>query len=327
MARIFFRGLPYFLSCLILLVSIPGVSHAATVLKLAHAESTTGTFHAGAVKFKEEVERLTNGSVEVRIFPSNQLGSLREILEGIQMGNVDFAITTSSFVATFCPDVYVFDLPFLMDDYEHAYRAMDGSVGEHLNAELEKVGIVSLGWFQNGFRNITSNKDIDSVETLKGNRIRIMPSNIFRDMFLALDVDPVPMNWEELFTAMQQGTVDGQENPYAVIEDTRFYEVQKYLVESEHVFSPALLSISPVAAAKLSGEQMAAVREAGKTATAAQRKVAMDRIESAKKALVETHGMQFRTLDKNVLREKVKSVYAKYPEYAKLVEMVQSYRK
>ena len=301
-------------------------AEAATNLRLGHAVATVSAYHTGAMKFKEEVESRTNGEVTVAVYPSGQLGSLREMLEGIQMGNLDFAVTTSSLVAPFCPDIYVFDLPSLFDDYSHAYRALDGKLGGHLNAELEKNGIIPLGWFQHGFRNITCSKDIKTVEDIAGKRFRIMPSNILRDIYQTLGADPVPMNWEELFTALQQGTVDGQENPYAEILDARFYEVQKYLVETEHVFSAAVLSMSPLAAEKLTPAQLAAVREAGKAATAVQRATAMGQVETAKKTLVEQHGMQLRTIDKKAMREKVQPVHAKYPQYAKLVEIINSYR-
>jgi tripartite ATP-independent transporter DctP family solute receptor len=314
------------LALLVFGMTVPAMVQAATVLKLGHAVATSSHFHSGALKFKEEVEKRTNGEVVVQVFPSGQLGSLREMLEGVQMGNLDFVVAVSSFVATFCPDVYIFDMPALFDNNEHAYRAMDGKLGDHLNAKLETVGILSLGWFQHGFRNISSNKDIKTVDDLKGVRLRIMPSNIFRDIFLALGADPVPMNWEELFTALQQGTVDGQENPYPEIFDARFYEVQKYLIETEHVFSPAILAMSPATIKKLTPAQLTAIKEAGKIAVAEERIISNTRVESVKKSLVEEHGMQFRALDKKAMREKVKSVYDKYPEYSKLIEMVNSYR-
>jgi tripartite ATP-independent transporter DctP family solute receptor len=272
------------------------------------------------------VEKRTNGDVIIQIFPTGQLGSLREMLEGVQMGNLDFAVAVSSFVATFCSDVFIFDLPALFDNNEHAYRALDGTLGDHLKAKLEASGIIGLGWFQHGFRNVTSSKDVKTIADLKGQRIRIMPSNIFRDMFLALGADPVPMNWEELFTALQQGTVDGEENPYTEVFDAKFYEVQKYLVETEHVFSVALLAMSPITMKKLTPAQQAAINEAAKIAVAEERIFAQKRVENVKKALVEEHGMQFRALDKKALREKVKSVYDKYPEYNKLIEIVNSYR-
>jgi tripartite ATP-independent transporter DctP family solute receptor len=297
------------------------------ILKFGHADNERAVFHTGALKFKEELERLSKGKILVQIFPNAQLGTVREVFESLQMGTVDVTASVSSVIANFVPEVSVYDLPCLLDNYEHAYRTLDGKVGERLNKQLRANGVEPLGWWQIGFRNVTSNKDIKTLEDFKGVRIRIMASNIFRDMFLQLGVDPVPMDWGELFTALQQGTVDGQENPYTQILDTNFYEVQKYLVETEHAYSPALFSMSAITWANLTPEQQAAVREAAKSATATARQATEDRVKSAKTELVEKHGMQFRALDKKVLQTKLRPVYEKYPNLMPLAEICDSYRR
>ena len=312
----------------VVFLALPGTGEAAKpiTLKYGHGDNERAVFHTGAMAFKEEVEKRSNGAIKVQIYPNSQLGTLREMFEGLQMGTVDVATAVSSVVANFCPEIAVYDLPCLLDDYQHAYRTLDGSVGQFLNAELRKNGVEPLGWWQIGFRNITSSKDVQSIDDLKGLRIRIMPSNIFRDMFLQVGVDPVPMEWSELFTALQQGTVDGQENPYTQILDTNFYEVQKYLIESEHAYSPGLLSMSGKTWAKLDEEQRAVVTESAKIATQVARKATEDRVKAAKDELVEKHGMQFRKLDKKELQAKMRPVYGKYPALSKLVEQCDSYR-
>ena len=299
---------------------------APLTLKFGHADSERAVFHTGAVKFKEEVERLSGGQIVIQIFPNAQLGTVREVFESLQMGTVDVTASVSSVIANFCPEVSVYDLPCLLDDYAHAYRTLDGKVGERLNEQLRKNGVEPLGWWQIGFRNVTCNKDINKLEDFKGVRIRIMASNIFRDMFLQIGVDPVPMDWGELFTALQQGTVDGQENPYTQILDTNFYEVQKYLIETEHAYSPALFSMSAVTWGKLTPEQQAIIKEAAKNATDTARKATEERVNTAKKELVETHGMQFRALDKKELQAKLRPVYEKYPNLLPLVELCDSYK-
>lgn len=311
-----------------LFLALPGQGEAANpiTLKYGHGDNERAVFHTGAVAFKEEVEKLSNGTIKIQIFPNSQLGTLREMFEGLQMGTVDFATSVSSVVANFCPEISVYDLPCLLDDYAHAYRTLDGSVGEYLNGQLRKNGVEPLGWWQIGFRNITCSKDVQIIDDLKGKRIRIMPSNIFRDMFLQVGVDPVPMDWGELFTALQQGTVDGQENPYTQILDTNFYEVQKYLIESEHAYSPGLLAMSAKTWGKLNEEQRAIIKESAKVATLVARQATEDRVKKAKEELVEKHGMQFRVLDKKELQAKMRLVYDKYPALSKLVEMCDSYR-
>ncbi len=295
-------------------------------LKFGHTEPEQSVWHTGALKFKEEVERLSNGEIEIAIYPNGQLGSLRDLLEGVQMGTVDFTATVSAVVANFCPELSVFDLPCLIQDYPHAYRCLDGDVGDFLKEKLRAQGLIPLAWWQIGFRNLTSNKDIRTIDDLKGQRIRIMPSNIFRDIFLQLGADPVPMDIGELFTGLQQGTVDGQENPYTQIRDSKFYEVQKYLVETMHAYSPGVFSMSPQAWNKLTPEQREIILEATKPATVAARKANEDWVEAAKKELIEEHGMQFRELDRKALEAKLRPVYAKYPNLAKLVEMCDAHR-
>lgn len=295
-------------------------------LRFGHVDSERAVFHIGAVTFKEEVERLSDGQILVQIFPNAQLGTIREVFESLQMGTVDMTASASSVLANFVPDVSVYDLPCLLDDYAHAYRTLDGKVGDHLNEKMRENGVEPLGWWQIGFRNVTSNKDIQTLDDFKGQRIRIMASNIFRDMFLQLGVDPVPMDWGELFTALQQGTVDGQENPYTQILDTNFYEVQKYLIETEHAYSPALLSISAVTWAKLTPEQQAIIRNAARKATDTARRATEDLVNAARSELVEKHGMQFRTLDKKELQARLRPVYDSYPNLLPLVELCDSYR-
>lgn len=306
----------------------PSILRAAEPLhlKFGHADNERAVFHTGALKFKEEVERLSNGNIVIDIFPNSQLGGLREMFEALQMGVLDLTSTVTSFVSNFVPGVSVYDLPCLIDDYAHARRSLDGSVGEELNLAMMNNGVMPLGWWEIGFRNITSNKDIQSIEDIKGQRIRIMTSNIYRDMFLQLGADPVPMAWSELFTALQQNVVDAQENPYTQILDTNFYEVQKYLVESEHAYSPALFSMSAISWGRLDASQQEIIKAAAHEATSAERIATQNRAVECKKSLIEEHGMQFRQLDKAKLQEILRPVYSKYPDLAELVKKVDSYR-
>lgn len=297
-------------------------------LSAAHADSLDSVFHKGMLKFKEEVEKNSNGSIKVVIYPSGQLGSLREIVESIQMGTVDVGTAASSVLANFAPEVGVYDLPFLIDDFSHAYKTLDGSVGETLNASLAKNNMKVLGWWPLGFRNITTNgkKAITTPEDLKGVRIRTMASQIYQEMFREIGIDPVPMGWGEVFTALQQGTVDGQENPYINILDANIFEVNNTIVVTEHTFTPAALMISPKTWKKLSPEQQKVVEAAAKAATETARMECEKQNADARKVLEGEKGMNIVTLDKDKLREMTKKVYTNHPEYAELVEKVNSYK-
>ncbi len=297
-------------------------------ISAAHADSEKSVFHKAMMKFKEVAEAKSKGEIKVELFPNGQLGSLREMVEGIQMGTVDVTAAASSVLANFCPDVGVYDLPFLLDDYQHAYRTLDGDVGKKLNGELAGSGIKVLGWWPLGFRNMTTNgkKEIKTVDDLKGLRIRVMASQIYQEMFRPMGIDPVPMGWSEVFTALQQGVVDGQENPYINILDANIYEVNNTIVVTQHTFSPAAMMMSSQLWDSLSDEQKQVVTEAAKAATEVAREECEKRNAEARKTLESEKGMKIVTLDKNALREKTKGVYAAHPEFAELVKMVDKYR-
>jgi tripartite ATP-independent transporter DctP family solute receptor len=305
-------------------------SGAGTIsLRLGHADTQQSVFHAAALVFKEALEKESKGSISVGIYPSSQLGTLREMTEALQMGTLDFAPANSAVLSNFVPEIGVFDLPFVFDDFQHAYRALDGSVGEFLTEKMAAQGLKVLGyWEYGGFRNVTANKPIPTLESLKGLRVRIMTSNIYRDIFLALETDPVPMDWSETFTALQQGTVDGEENPFAMILDAKIYEVNKYVLETKHTYGGAAFMMAPKTWDKLTAEQKAAVVTAAKTATTENRKFCEEREISARKQMIEQYGLQVAVpKDMQQFREKVKSVYEKYSQLTDLVKQIDSYRK
>ena len=169
----------------------------AVHLTLAHADAADGSLFGECTKeFKAMVEEKSNGSIIVDIYPNGQLGTVSEYVTGIQNGTIDLAPAVTSFVANFCPNVSVFEMPFLFEDYDHVWEALDGSVGETLTADLEANNIIPLIWWGIGFRNVTTseNHPINSVEDLKGFRIRIMQSEIQQSLFQALGADAVPIS-------------------------------------------------------------------------------------------------------------------------------------
>ncbi len=297
-------------------------------ISAAHADSEQSVFHKAMLKFKEVAEAKSGGEVTVEVFPSGQLGSLREMVEGIQMGTIDVASAASSVLANFCPEVGVYDLPFLLDGFDHAYRTLDGAVGQKLGEKLAANNMKVLGWWPLGFRNMTTNgkQPIASIEDFKGLRIRTMASPIYQEMLRPLGVDPVPMGWGEVFTALQQGVVDGQENPYINILDAKIYEVNNTIVVTEHTFSPAAMLMSGQLWESLSKEQQDAVSAAAKAATEVARQECEQRNSRAKEILEKEKGMKIIAMDKAPLREKTKGVYAAHPEFSELVKLVEQSR-
>ena len=215
------------------------------VIRFATAIEPDSHYANGMRYFKERLEAAANGEVEVRIFTSGQLGGERDMFEGLGLGTLEMAITSSAPLVNFSPSFKVFDLPFIVTEREKAFQVMDGPIGREILASVEKSGVRALGFWENGFRNITNSKrPIVRPADLKGVKIRTMENPIHMKIFETLGAYPTPMAWGELFLALQQGTVDGQENPLIVIQTSKYAEVQKYLTLSGHVYAPAVVSIS-----------------------------------------------------------------------------------
>ncbi|WP_017728859.1 TRAP transporter substrate-binding protein [Halalkalibacterium ligniniphilum] len=209
-------------------------------IKLAHAtpDSDISHMHQASLKFKEIVEKKTGGQVTINIHPNSQLGGEREIIEGTQLGTIDMAFVSSGVLGNFAPEVNAFDFPFLFRDREHVERVFDGEIGADVGAKLEEVNLKVLAWAENGFRNITNSKHpIKTPEDMEGLKIRTQENRVHIDAFKALGADATPMAWPEVFTAMQQGVVDGQETPLSLIVPSNFFEVQNHLTISHHLYS------------------------------------------------------------------------------------------
>lgn len=315
------------ISLLTVCFAISTPSEAAKTFKFAHADTETAIFHKGALAFKEKLEQLSNGELKVQIFPSGQMGTLADAVQGIQMGTIDFTPITSATLANFAPDIAVYDMPFLIENYQHAYDSLDGDVGKHLNDELAKNGILCKGWWALGFRNITCKRDIKTIDDLKGLKLRVQNSKIHIALFKALNVNAAPIGWSELFTALQQGTVDGQENPYTQILQANIYEVNNMLVESEHAYQPAGFLMAPATYANLNNQEKAWVDEAAAYATEVERKACEADNASALEELTKERGMKFVKLDKAELQKRATVVYDQFPEFKELVEQIRAYKK
>ncbi|MDR1508399.1 MAG: DctP family TRAP transporter solute-binding subunit [Synergistaceae bacterium] len=188
------------------------------------------------------VEGKSNGRIKVELYPNGQLGGDRELAESVQMGTLQIALPATSVLAGFDKRYQVLDLPFLFTTRDAAFEALDGELGGKLNSLLPDKGFGCLGYIENGFRHITnSKKPITHPDDLKGVKLRTMENAMHIAFFKRLGANPTPMSFGELYTALQQGTVDGQENPFTLIYESKFYEVQKYVSATGHVFSIVML--------------------------------------------------------------------------------------
>jgi len=248
-------------------------AQAQTVLKIGYTATNDSHYGTAANVFGEELAKRTNGRYKLQQFPSSALGGEREMIEAVQLGSQDMVITSTGPVGNFVPETRVFDIPFLFRDYDHARKVLDGQIGQDALAKFPPKGLVALVWMENGFRHLTNSKQpITGPENLKGMKIRTMENKVHMEAFKTLGALPTPMAMNELFTALQQGTVDGQENPIPVILSNKLYTVQKHLTLDGHVYSPALLIISPTVWSKVSDADKKAFLEAAKVAVAANRK-------------------------------------------------------
>lgn len=286
----------------------------AVVLKAATSVPMEHPYNQGLVEFGKMLKERTNGKYSVEIFPAAQLGSEREVIEGIQMGTVDLTVVSTAPLAGFSDAFLVTDLPFIFTSTEHAYTVLDGEIGQSIFQKLEGTGIKGLAFWENGFRNITnSKKAIMKPEDVKGLKIRTMENQIHMDSFKQLGADPTPMAFGELFTALQQKTVDGQENPLPIIETSKFYEVQEHLAMTGHFYAPAPLLISQGLWDTLSAEEKEIFQKTADDGRTAEREM----IQEMDKKLVQelqNRGMQVTTPDKAEWQKAMAPVYDKWQD-------------
>ncbi len=290
----------------------------AVDIKLAHVVNEQDSFHLAALKFKELTEKYTNGEVKVTIYPNAVLGDERTLLERMKMGIVDAGIITSGPFVNFVPQFGAIDLPFLFRNPEHAYKVLDGPIGNKLFADLESQGWKGLAWAERGFRNLTNSKrPVNSPEDMKGLKIRLMQNPIYVDSFKALGANAVPMAWTEALTALQQHTIDGQENPLNVIVSFKLYESQKYMTITRHAYAPAPIIMSLMTWKKLNGNQQKAVLQAAQEAAQYERNFDNENEAKWLKELADK-GMVISTPDLAPFLAAVKPVYDQYvPKYGK----------
>lgn len=245
-------------------------------IRLAYDVAEAHPSHKATVeKFKDVLEGVTGGNITVELYPNSQLGSLAENMESMRIGDLEMAYLNDSVICAIVPEYSLVGLPYLWTSLDAAHEALDGDFGQYLDKKLEEgIGILNLGWGDVGFRNITnSKKAINTPEDLKGLKIRTMTNPLHVEYFTALGAIPTPMSFSELFTALQQKTVDGQENPTAIIYNNALYEAQSYMTVSEHVFTAINMNIAKPFFDKLPADYQALIKEAAANTMAYQREL------------------------------------------------------
>lgn len=276
----------YFIPALVVLLAsglyMSPTVQADTTLKVAHAASTGNTGHKAMEHLAGLLEDRTDGRITMKIFPSAQMGSEREVIESIQLGNLDVTFVSSAVLGPFDSEFYALDIPFLFKDRDTAYRVLDGEVGQQLLNSLDQVGLKGLGYWENGFRQLTNDiQPIHSPEDLKGVKMRTMENPIHLEFWELAGANPSPLAFGELFTALQQGTFDAQEGPINLFYDMKFNEVQDYITKTNHIYSAWPIVINPDVYSSFSDKDREIFDQAMQEATEFQRQLAKEADEKA----------------------------------------------
>lgn len=215
-------------------------------ISLAYVVPETQSTHIAAAEvFKPYVEEQSEGRIKVNLFPNGQLGGDRQAIEGVQMGTIDMTIPAAAVLSGFEEKFQIFDLPFLFSSKDEVYEALDGELGNKLSDLLLPLGLRNLAYGENGFRHITNDEGpITKPSDLEGLKIRTMENPVHMETFRELGANPTPVSFGELYTALQQGTVDAQENPIPLVYTSKFYEVQDYYSLTGHVYAATVVLIN-----------------------------------------------------------------------------------
>ena len=310
------------------LLGAASVSFAADVLKLkiGHVVTETGGEHLGSVKFAELLDKKSGGTIQLQIFPNGQIGGNREMIESMQVGALDMALPALPALGGFTDKTKVFDLFYLFDDNKQAEKILDGPVGQEVAKAVEAANIKIISWWTQGFRETTANREIRKPADLKGLKIRVMENPLHIEAWNTLGASAIPMAFSEVLTSLQQGVLDAQENPYQNIVNSGFHTVQKYIIETHHLYGPLPVVVSKVVWDKLAPEQQKIILEAAEETKVWQR-AKQDEINNKLKADIQKTGknviIELTPEQKNEFRQKLAPLYKKYaPQMNGIVEKI-----
>lgn len=302
---------------------------AETTIRLGHVLADTHSWHKASTDFAKDVAEKTEGRVKIEVFPSGQLGTEKEVVEGMQIGTIQGGLIGSGSFQFVEPKFGIIEMPYAWTSREQAFAALDGKLGATLADLLRPKGIEVLAWWENGFRNITNNKHpISKPADLAGLKIRVTPDKVRLATFELLGAQPAPLAFGELYSALQQGVFDAQENPLSIIDASSFFEVQKYVSMTGHIWGAACLTVSSTTWAQISPEDQAIVKQAAITWGEAQRKMVAEN-ETALIEKLKSKGMQFNDVDKAAFVEALKPIWENEKDVfgPELLSIMDSYRK
>ncbi|MCJ0763938.1 TRAP transporter substrate-binding protein [Variovorax terrae] len=298
---------------LVLGFGLTAAAMAQTTMKINISVAQNSHQGVAIDTFAKEVEKRTNGRYKIQTFYNGSIGGERESIEAVQLGTQELTFTSSGPIPNFVPETRILDVPFLFRDKAHARAVLDGPIGQDLLTKFDSKGMKALAWAENGFRHMTNSKRaVNSPDDLKGLKMRTMENPVHVAAYKGFGIITTPMAFPEVFTALQQGTVDGQENPLPVIMSAKFDQVQKYLTLTGHVYSPCIFLMNKGMYDKLSDADKKAFLESAKVAAAANR-ARVDEDDAKGVAELRAKGMQVvETVDKAKFVSTLTPVYADF---------------
>lgn len=287
------------------------------IMKMTSVNTKDRALSIGLDKFGEIVTKETGGAIKVEVFSDSVLGGERQILEGVQMGSVQGGLLSTAVTGTVALRVSAFDLPFLFKDKETAFKVLDGPIGQEVLKDLPSKGVIGLGYWDSGFRNLTNSKrEVKTLADMEGLKVRTMESKIHVDTWRTLGINPTPMSFNQLYTALEQKVVDGQENPYVIIKTNKLFEVQKYMTNTGHVYSSSVFVISKVFWDELTDKEKEIITKAEREARAFERQLNEKQDNDCLAELVAA-GMKVSDLapgEKDKIIQKLQQVYKEFAE-------------
>lgn len=306
-------------------VAMPGF--AEVEIKIGHVLNSDHAWHTNLEGFAEDVKETTEGRVVVKLYSGAQLGNEKDMIEGLTLQTIDGGLIGGGSFQSIDPKFGIEALPYAWEDHQAAYEAMDGEIGDMLLGILDSNGIKGIAWWENGFRHITnSQQPIKVPADIEGMKIRVTPDKMRLDTFNTLGASPMPIDFGELYTALQQGVVDAQENPLAIIYSSAFYEVQDYLSLSGHIWGSALLCVNSSVWNSMSEEDQSIVEELAMEWGEKERQQIQQQEKDFLKML-EEKGMKINEVDKAAFKEAVQPVWQKYESVFgnELMDLVRKY--
>jgi tripartite ATP-independent transporter DctP family solute receptor len=286
-------------------------AQATIVIKAGHGGQTGHPTHGAMLRMAELLRDRTGGQVRIDVFPDRQLGEERELVEGLQLGTVDMTAVSTGPLVSFVPQVGVLDLPFLFQDSAHAYRVLDGEIGRDILKRFEARGIHGLGYWENGWRHLTSRTPVSSPADLRGMKLRTMQNPVHIQAFRNLGAAPVPMVWGEVFTSLGQGVIDGQENPLGVIALNSLWEVQRHVALTRHLYGPHLVLFSKARWDRLPQNVRETINAIMPEVTAWQR-AEVTRLDREAADLLRARGMTITDVDIRPFQQATQQTYQQF---------------